>query len=62
MQAITTQNKGTDMKNKKQIDALWNELFCLEEVRGACGPEQNAKIETRISKIKSEIQTLENNQ
>ena len=50
------------MKNKKQIDALWNELFCLEEVRGACGPEQNAKIETRISEIKSEIQTLENNQ
>jgi len=40
------------------IDNLYEELVYLCEVRGELDPESNAKIETRIAEINSELKEL----
>ena len=32
-------------------DGLLNELFCLAEIRGELSPEDNARVEARITEI-----------
>ena len=38
---------------------LYNEMMCLCEVRGECGPEGNARIEERLAALQLQIEKLE---
>lgn len=37
------------------IDGLYNEMFCLCEIRGQLSPEDNAKVNARIREIQKQI-------
>jgi|GEM_PF-6773293 len=45
--------------NMENLDGLYNDLICLCEIRGELSPEDNAKVEARISELRKQIAKIE---
>jgi len=43
----------------ENLDGLYNDLICLCEIRGELSPEDNAKVEARISELRKQIAKIE---